>query len=204
VTRTRSGSLRDTIVRMSLKKIPGVVVKPLLLPTYLAMIEASVGSTLFRTFWAEVNGKRTDIVRGGRVSCSFFVSSILKLFNLAQEVQVTVTRLRLDMERGGWQEISRPRKGCVVIWAEKPAGSARMKKDAGTYQPMVRHCGFFVGNGTCVTNDGEETLAPRLMPLKYRPVEGYFWHEALEAGHAMPEKAAPARKPGLYWHPNKA
>lgn len=188
---------------MNLKKIGGVKVAPLILPTYLALIEASVGTTMFRNFWAEVNGKKTDITRAGRVSCSFYVSSILKLFNLTQEVQVTVNRLKRDMSTSGWYEIPRPKKGCVVFWTAKPADADRMKKDKVAYQPMVSHCGFFVGAGECVTNDGDKTYVPARFPLKYRPVEGYWWHDGLEAKAENPAKAAPVRKPGIYWHPNK-
>ncbi len=188
---------------MTLKKIPGVVVEPLLLPTYLALIEASVGSTMFQNFWANVNGKKTDITRGGRVSCSFYVSSILKLFNLTQEVQVTVNRLKRDLDESGWYEIKRPKKGCVVFWLAKPADAERIKKDKGAYQPMVSHCGFFVGNGMSITNEGDVSMAPQKLPLLYRPVEKYLWHDALEPGFKNPAKKATKRSAGIYWHPNK-
>lgn len=188
---------------MPLKKIPGVVVEPLVLPTYLSLIEASVGSTMFQHFWANVNGKKTDITRGGRVSCSFYVSSILKLFNLTSEVQVTVNRLKRDMQESGWEEIKRPKKGCVVFWSAKPADASRIKKDQGTYQPMVSHCGFFVGNGETVTNEGDKLMTPQRMALTYRPVESYWWHDALGTDFSSPARKAPRRLPGIYWHPNK-
>lgn len=188
---------------MPLKKIQGVVVEPLLLPTYLAVIESSVGSPMFRTFWAKVSGKKTDITRGGRVSCSFYTSSILKLFNLVQEVQITINRLKRDMRETGWYEIKRPKKGCIVFWTAKPADASRIKKDAGVYQPMVSHCGFFIGDGKAVHNDGDKTMSPQKKPVTYRPVESYWWHDALDAGFKGAKKPAPKRKPGIYWHPNK-
>lgn len=194
---------RGKLVHMSLKKIKGVVVEPLLLPTYLSLIEASVGTPMFRNFWALVNGKKTDIARGGRVSCSFYVSSILKLFNLTSEVQVTVNRLKRDMEESGWMEIPRPKKGCVVFWLAKPADTGRLKKDKSTYQPMVSHCGFFIGGGMTVNNDGDKTMTPQKMPLNYRPVEKYYWHDALGTDVSNPARKAPKRLPGIYWHPNK-
>lgn len=188
---------------MALKKISGVKVEPLILPSYLAIIESSVGSPMFRTFFAKVNGKKMDVLRGGRVSCSFYTSSILKLFNLTQEVQITITRLKLDMEKSGWYEISRPKKGCVVFWKEKPADVNRMKKDTGVYQAQVKHCGFFIGNGVCVSNGGDDTMAPWKHAITYRPIEIYMWHDALDADFKQPAKASSPRKAGIYWHPNK-
>ncbi len=188
---------------MALKKLKGVVVEPLLLDTYLAMIGASVGTPLFRSFWAKVNGKRTNIVRDGRVSCSFYTASILKLFNLVQEVQVTINRLKRDMKESGWHEIPRPRVGCVVFWLPKPADASRMRKDTGVYQPLVSHCGFYVGGGEAVHNDGDKTMAPVRAPLKYRPVESYWWHDALDKGFAGRKKQAPKHPAGVFWQPNK-
>lgn len=188
---------------MALKKIKGVVVEPLLLETYLAMIDASVGTPLFRTFMAKVNGKRTNIVREGRVSCSFYTASILKLFNLVQEVQVTINRLKRDMRDSGWYEIPRPRVGCVVFWLPKPADSARLKKDAGVYQPLVSHCGFYVGKGDAVHNDGNRTMSPQRMPLKYRPVESYWWHDALDKDFGGRSRRAPKHPAGIWWQPNR-
>jgi hypothetical protein len=188
---------------MALKKIPGVVVEPLVLETYLAVIESSVGTPLFRTFWANVNGKRMNIVRDGRVSCSFYTSSILKLFNLVSEVQVTITRLKKDMKESGWKQIPRARKGAVVFWSALPADTSRMKKDAGVYQPLVSHCGFVVSATEAVHNDGDKTMAPIRAQLRYRPIESFWWHPALEKGFKNPGKPAPKRKPGIHWHPNK-
>lgn len=187
---------------MSLKKLP-VRVSPLILPTYLALVEASVGSQLFRAFYASVNGKKTEVTRDGKISCAFFVSSVLKLFNLIQEVQITNNRLLRDMQRSGWVAIPRPRKGCIVIWKEKDADPTRMKKDTGVYQPKVKHCGFFIGSGMCVSNGGDEGQAPWKHPLTYRPIEAYFWHPALEATFVNPTKASAAHKAGIFWEANK-
>ncbi len=188
---------------MALKKIGGVKVEPLILPTYLAVIEGSVGSPMFQSFWAKVNGKKMDILRGGRVSCSFYTSSVLKIFNLVQETQVTINRLKRDMEQSGWYEIPRPKKGCVVFWSAKPADAKRMKQDTGVYQPMVSHCGFFIGGSTAVHNDGDKTMQPQRAPLKYRPVEKYMWHDALNDDFKQPTKPSPKHGAGLYWQPNK-
>lgn len=188
---------------MALKKIPGVVVEPLVLPTYLAFIEASIGTELFQNFWASVNGKKKELTGKGNLSCAFFVTTVLKVFNLVQEVQVTNNRALRDMEHSGWFEIPRPRTGCIVVWSEKDADAARMRREGGTYQSKVKHCGFYLSKDRCVNTGGEEKKTPRIDPLDYRPVEKFLWHPALEKGFSNPSKPAPKRAAGIYWHPNK-
>lgn len=187
---------------MALKKIPGVRVEPLIFDTYLAMVRASVGSPLFRTFWCSVNGVRTDVVRGGRLSCAFFVTSILKLFNLVSDVQITNNRAAADLRASGWVTIPRARTGCVVTWAEHDADPRRMRRDAGVYQPRVKHIGFYIGKQRAVSNGGDESQAPYEHALTYRPVEAYWWHPLFDATPRTMGKP-PRRAPGIYWQPNR-
>lgn len=188
---------------MSLRKITGIKVEPLLIDTYLAMLEASEGTTLFQTFYAKVNGTRRDITRGGGLGCAFFTTSILKLFNLVQEVQVTKNRALRDMRESGWVEIARPKRGCVVMWSGLPADPERMKTHAATHQPSVEHCGFYLGNRTALSTGGDaESLTPIRHPLSYRPVLLYLWHPALDKEFVNPPIGSPRHQPGIYWHPN--
>ena len=188
---------------MALKKIAGVKVEPLIADTYLSVLEASEGSGLFKTFYAKVNGKRMDITRGGGLSCAFFTTSILKLFNLVQEVQVTKNRALRDMRESGWVEIARPKRGCVVIWGARPANADRMRKDGDTYQPSVEHCGFYLGNQVALSTGGDrESLVPVRHPLAYRPVLHYLWHPLLDKDAAGPARKSPRHQPGIFWHPN--
>jgi hypothetical protein len=43
-----------------------------------ALIDASTGSKLFRHAYATVNGKKKDITEGGKLSCAFYVSTLLR------------------------------------------------------------------------------------------------------------------------------
>lgn len=164
---------------MHAKNAKGVSVEPLILKTYLAVIKRSVGSPMFQEFYASVNGKPTEVTRGGNVSCSWYLTAILKMFSLVDTVQITVHRALDEMERHGWKQIPRPRTGCVVLWAAKPADPKRMKKDKNTYNALIRHLGFYIGGGQTVTNDGRGTRKPQIKPLHYRPLEAYYWHPAL-------------------------
>lgn len=188
---------------MSLKKIKGIVVEPQIRDTYLTILEACDGTPLFKTFYAKVNGKKMDITRGGSLGCAFFTSSILKLFNLIGEVQVTKNRVVKDLRESGWVDIKKPKKGCVVIWGPKPADSSRMKKDGAIYQSQVEHCGFYLGDGVALSTGGDkESLTPTRHPLNYRPITTYLWHPALEVGFKNPTRRS-KHQPGVYWHPNK-
>jgi hypothetical protein len=92
-----------------------IKVTPLVLETYLAVIKNSVGSKMFRNFYAEVNGKPTDIMKNGDVSCAFFASSILVLFKLIKETHGTVDSTINDLKESGWLEIKKPKAGSVLI-----------------------------------------------------------------------------------------
>jgi len=181
---------------MHAKNTKNVTVEPLVLKTYLAFITRSVGSPIFQEFYARVNGKTLEVTRDGNVSCSWFVSAVLKVFNLIGTVQITVHRTLDEMERNGWKRISRPRRGCVVLWAAKPSDTAKLKKYANAYYPMVKHLGFYIGDGMTVTNSGHETRKPKRYPLNYRRVEAYFWHRNLEEPSSAIVWRSPRKKTG--------
>jgi len=61
------------------------VVTVLRFQTYLGMIRGAVGSRMFRHLWAIVDGKKTNIVRNGELSCAMFVSTILHHAQLIAE-----------------------------------------------------------------------------------------------------------------------
>ena len=65
---------------------------PILFDTYIVVIKNSVGSNIFRNSYAKVNGKKKDILKNGKVSCAFFVSSILALFPLFKLNKISASR----------------------------------------------------------------------------------------------------------------
>ena len=107
--------------------------------TYLVMIQNAAGSQLWKNSYALVNDKKTDIVHNGNTSYAFFVSSILKLFNLIQDIHLTVRGLEKDLQKSGWRSIPispKMPKGSVLIW-EKQGGHL--------------HTGFYIGNKKAVS-----------------------------------------------------
>lgn len=118
-------------------------IKPLLFETYLAMINNAVGSTMFQTGYAEIDGIKEDIMKGGELSCAFFVSSILSIFNLIDEPHATVKSTVKKMEEAGWIKIDKLEPGCVLIWDEKE----QLKWG------LHIHIGFYVGNDEAVSNN---------------------------------------------------
>lgn len=132
-------------------------VDPLILETYLAIIKNSVKSKMFRNFYAKVNNKKTDIMKKGDLSCAFYVSSVLVLFQLINKIHATVDGLVEDLEKSGWREIKTKEKlkiGDVLIWEE-----VVFKKN-----DKHKHIGFFMGNNRAISNSSR---------LRF-PVEHHF------------------------------
>ena len=112
--------------------------------TYLAMIENSIGTHLFRNNYALIDGVKTDITSDGDLSCSFFVSSLLKHFNLIDNAIAPHTRtegLVKNMLGNGWRETNTPHKGDVVVWEDKD-------QKRGTFP----HIGFYIDKETVISH----------------------------------------------------
>jgi len=141
--------------------------------TYIDAIQKSVGSNLFQTVFANVEGKRKDITSGGRYSCATHVSSILLWFGLLKERHTGVDGLLIDMIDSGWYEIDKPKVGCVLRW-----------ENLSKNESENEHVGFFVGQEKAISNNAESRI-----PEKHH----YTFGE---------EKGGPARKiEAIYWHP---
>lgn len=164
---------------MHAKNTKGVVVKPLILESYLAFAKQTVGSKLFQKFFAKVNGKKTEVLQKGNLSCAFHISSILKVFSLISSVQITVHRAIDDMLLSGWKPTKKLRPGAVIVWTPKPADPKRLKKDGKVYANKVKHLGIFLGNKLVVHNSDLKKV-PVLDKWNYRPVEMILWHKNLE------------------------
>lgn len=127
--------------RMSIKNGPHKI-SPLVFDTYMAVIGNSVGSKLFRNFYAEVNGKKTDIMRNGELSCAFYVSSVLALFKFIKNVHGTVDSTVKELQESGWKKIDNPKIGSVLVWEKMNFGDNDIHK----------HIGFFIGDTTAISN----------------------------------------------------
>jgi hypothetical protein len=136
----------------------------------LAAIKNSVNSHLYRNFYAKVNNKKEDIVKNGELSCAYFVSSILVIFDLIKAIHLTVDGTEKDLKRSGWKKARKPKMGCVLIWV------AKKYKDG-----QHRHMGFFIDDNRAISNDHERG-APRMHHLTYnggRKIEAIYCHPKL-------------------------
>jgi hypothetical protein len=88
--------------------------------SFLEAIKNSIGSKIFRNFYVEENGKERDILEDGKLSCAFFVSSILKQFNMIDEIHTTVDGLLKDLGKD-WQEVSvlEASAGDILVWEKE-------------------------------------------------------------------------------------
>lgn len=117
-------------------------ITPLIFDTYLAMIKNSVGAELFRNFYAKVNGKKTDIMRNGELSCAFYVSSVLALSKFIKEVHGTIDSTVKNLQESGWKKVSKPKIGSVLVWEKMDFGNGNAHK----------HIGFFIGGNEAISN----------------------------------------------------
>ncbi len=144
----------------------------LLLPTYLAMIKGSIGSKTCQRLFVVQQGKRKDILHRGELSCAFFVSLILKFFDLIKSAHATVAGLEKDLLKSGWYKIDQTRVGSVLVWQKNSTGH--------------RHVGFYIGRGWAVSNITSKRI-PRRHHFTFgregkrpkRPIEAIYWHDKL-------------------------
>lgn len=150
-----------------------------ILTSYLKTIENSVGSNLFRNLYFRIKGKKLDVLEDGDLSCANYVTAILYLFDLLKQRHTTVTGTIEDLEKSGWYEIKKPKKGAVILWGFK-------KKDDGT-QGKHRHVGFFINGETAISNDSMTRIVARHHPTygvfrngeARRDILAYYWNDKL-------------------------
>ncbi len=131
-----------------------------ILKNYLSIAKASVEAKTFRTLYVIKNDHAVDILRNGDLSCAFFVSSILKLFDLIGEIHTTVSATMNDLEARGWRRIKKPRKGAVIVWAPKKFKNGEVH----------RHIGIYIGGGKAVSNSSKKR-SPQIHAWDFRSVE---------------------------------
>lgn len=122
-------------------------IKPLNKDNYLTVIENACGSKMWANAYCLVNDKREDVLRDGDVSCAFFASSILKLFDFIKELHFTVQGTEKDLKQSGWKRIPisvKMPKGSVLIWEKQ--SSSNKKKIEKHY-----HIGFYIGEEKAVS-----------------------------------------------------
>ena len=145
--------------------------KIILKDSYLQVIKNSVGSKIFRNLFFDINGKKKDILGNGKLSCAFYVSSILYLFKLIEEPHTTVNGLVKDLVKSGWKLFNKPKIGSILVW----------ELYKGHY-----HIGFYIAKNKAISNNSVKkhsvlhhwTFGNRLGKPK-RQVIKIFWHKSL-------------------------
>lgn len=114
--------------------------------TYLAAIKNSVGSKFFRNMYARDGKKRIDVLENGNLSCAYFVSTILRHFELIKKVHATVKNAVKDAKKSGWKRVAKPKIGSVLVYEEKyfpETGNKHM------------HIGFYIGDGKAISTSSK-------------------------------------------------
>ena len=162
---------------MPLLKTNTKIFQPLAYKTYLTIINDSVGTKMFRHFYAKLKGRELDIMRNGELSCAFYVSSILTIFKLIKEPHGTVSSTVKDLIESGWQKVKRPRAGSVLVWAKIDFGPGDAHK----------HIGFYIGGSKAISNS-YKTGTPVIHHWTFgvrdkkprRRIEAIFWNKGLK------------------------
>lgn len=111
------------------------------LDTLLALAEGSCGAHTWRHLYLRREPADEDILRGGDLSCAYFISSLLLIMQLIKEPHATVQGCLRDMTTSGWHQISKPQPGAVLVWEPK-----------GNGQESHSHIGLYVGDKRAVSN----------------------------------------------------
>lgn len=138
--------------------------------SYLTMIRNSVGLGLRKHLYiSKDDGSSKDILHDGNLSCTYFVSCILKTFNLSPVNSVNVLSFEKVLLEYGWQSIdpsAHPDQiipGSIIIRSQKEGTD---KQDIyGNTRSGHHHIGFYVGDGHAISNMSEsfgvEGVEPR-------------------------------------------
>jgi len=129
------------------------------------LLKNSLGTKLFRSVYFFVNNKSTDIYQNGKLSCAFYVSTILKIIGLIENIHATVESTIKDLEKSGWYKIEKPRKGAVLVW----------EKRNDHY-----HLGFYLEKNKAISNFSSKGV-PLVHKLNNnRKIIAIYFHKDLE------------------------
>ena len=147
-------------------------VKLRIFDTYLAVIENSCGTKMFKNLYADINGVRTDITNEGDLSCAYFVSTVLLMFDSIERIHATVRSTVVDMENSGWVVTDEPIVGDVIVWNEKEC------RDGSRHS----HIGFFVGQNKAISNNKDLGCPTKhSLEMDGRGIEMYLTNHVLRA-----------------------
>jgi hypothetical protein len=122
------------------------------------MIKNSVGTKMFRNLYLDVDNKKIDVTKNSKLSCAFFVSNILKIWDLISQGHANVSSTIKDMLKNGWKKIpkEKAKAGDVIVWEKK----------LGTDGLMHYHNGFYIGNKKAISTSNK-TKTPVIHSWNY-------------------------------------
>ncbi len=138
---------------------------------------AKGGNYMFQNKYALVDGVEHDILDGGALSCSFFLSGVLYVNKLIKDMHTNMLGLEKDLEASGWQQVTELREGALLVWEARPPVKER------SWEPTQLHAGIYIGNERAVSNGSNTTLMPEEHHYTYdgaRKISRIWWHPELE------------------------
>lgn len=146
---------------------------------YLAMIRnAAKGENhMFQNRYALVDGVEQDIMDGGALACTFFISTVLYSNKLIVDMHTNLTGLERDLVVSGWEQVQEPEEGAVLVWEPRPPEKTR------SWEPTQMHAGIYTGNERAVSNGSNSSHMPEEHHYTYdgtRKIIRIWWHPSLD------------------------
>lgn len=138
--------------------------------SYMAVIRNSVGTRMFKNFYAVVNGQKADIMKDGWLSSAFYVSGLLTMFKFINGIHGTVESTVADLLNSGWVETDKPKVGGILVWEG-------VDFDANGIKRNTKHIGFYIGRNEAISNDSWNK-GPAIHPYDFkgsRQIEKMLW-----------------------------
>lgn len=121
------------------------------LHNFLTTIKNSQGANTFRS--QSVNG--VDVLKNGDLSCAYFVSGILVLYQLIDRAHFRLDGTIEAMQKSNWFLLGEPVSGSIVVWNPIKQGETEHL-----------HIGFSIGDGVAISNRSSLGV-PGEHPLHY-------------------------------------
>ncbi len=134
---------------------------------YLRTIRTSRGSRMFQRLYVLENNKKKDILKNGQLACAYYVSSILKIFDLISQPHTTVKSTLKDILKNNWRETKKLKPGNIIIWENKK---------------NHLHIGFYLGKNRAISHC-YETKKPSIHHYTYgqkRKIIQVLTHEIIK------------------------
>ena len=136
--------------------------------TYIQTIKNAIWTTMFQEFYID----EKDILNKWAVGCAYFVSNVLKQFNLTSVWRANVEKIVSDLETKG-----RTHLDPTMPPQDIPVGSIIIREahHGETYDKMHKHIGFYIWDEQAVSNNSIHFTGMR--DAWYVPVQHHYTYE---------------------------